>query len=536
MKGIKISVTAIFLIMFGVSLYLRISSSFVVNKYSLNFHLNQNQKTRFKNVARSVLGSPISTILEGEDPKKPIDEHQEEGEKPWIFTAPRGYQESPLGGGYMEEVELTIETLTNTGSGLGRLEGGWVVMVPHTIPGEKVKVGIHRNYNNYSEATLLEVIEPALGRVDPPCQHFGVCGGCQYQHMSIETQRDWKRRQVEEVLQKLGGITFPVNEVFGTDNIYGYRSKLTPHYDIPREGEDPAIGFQRMTMPTVYHLIKRNTDLFSIPRQRLLDIDECKIATDAINERLKPLREETVEKVRKQMNGELPIETKKKKKGRKKFAGRPQGATLLLRDTLHGVETDQKKDVYEKVEGLTFEFKAGEFFQNNPYVLPHMISHVLNKAQAPGVTHLIDAYCGGGLFCLSASPRFEQCAGIEISEASIESAKKNAELNGLKNCKFLAGTAANIFANVTFPASETSIIIDPPRKGCDQQFLDQLFAFNPARVVYVSCDPATQARDAKSFIEAGYSILDVQPFDLFPQTRHIENVITFDAPAKSIHN
>ncbi|CAB1099081.1 unnamed protein product [Ectocarpus sp. CCAP 1310/34] len=176
--------------------------------------------------------------------------------------------------------------------------------------------------------------------------------------------------------------------------------------------------------------------------------------------------------------------------------------------------------------------KAGEFFQNNPYVLPHMVDYVVARAKEGGAKNLIDAYCGGGLFCLSASTSFEKCAGIEISPMAVDCATRNAATNDISNCLFLAGTASNIFANVSFTPSETVVIVDPPRKGCDQLFLGQLFKFRPTRLVYVSCDPATQARDAKEITANGYEAVDIQPFDLFPQTRHIENVITFQDTRK----
>jgi len=134
------------------------------------------------------------------------------------------------------------------------------------------------------------------------------------------------------------------------------------------------------------------------------------------------------------------------------------------------------------------------------------------------------------LFALYAGRHFEKAVGIEISEKSVEYASNNAQLNGLGNCEFQAGDAAKLFVDVEFLGSETVVIVDPPRKGCSQEFLDQLFSYAPARVVYVSCDPATQMRDLVRFLEAGYTLERLQPFDLFPQTRHIENVATLARP------
>ena len=150
------------------------------------------------------------------------------------------------------------------------------------------------------------------------------------------------------------------------------------------------------------------------------------------------------------------------------------------------------------------------------------------QAAASGARHLVDAYCGSGLFALTAAPAFARVAGVEISESSVRFARENAAANGIANATFLAADAATIFAGLdpSFIAADTVVVIDPPRKGCDAVFLQQLFAYGPRAVVYVSCDPATQMRDLTHFLAAGYELTAAQPFDLFPQTRHLECVLT----------
>ena len=138
----------------------------------------------------------------------------------------------------------------------------------------------------------------------------------------------------------------------------------------------------------------------------------------------------------------------------------------------------------------------------------------------------MDAYCGSGLFALAAARAFERVAGVEISATSVDFARENAAANGIANATFLAADAGAIFAGLDFSASDTVVLIDPPRRGCDEIFLRQLFAFGPRTVIYVSCDPATQMRDLRQFFTAGYRLSRVQPFDLFPQTRHLECVTT----------
>ena len=403
---------------------------------------------------------------------------------------PRKFHPEPFA--YHEEIELTIDSLSNLGHGVGRTHGDWVVFVGFTLPGERVRARVYRNSPTYSEADLIEVLEPSPDRVAPFCPLFTECGGCQYQHLAYPAQLNWKRKQVEEVLERLAGLSFPVNEVIASPKEDHYRSKITPHFHRPRDGRITEIGFLRQGR-----------------RQQLIDVPQCPIASEAINERLPSLRKEVHERA-----------------GLYK-----KGATLLLRESADGSICTENTDVCEaEVGGVRFEFPAGEFFQNNPYILPAFTDHVARQASDGGkFEFLVDAYCGNGLFCLTSARHFREAAGIEISEAAIDWAKRNAEQNEITNCRFQAGDASAIFDTVRddFDPARTAVVIDPPRKGSNPEFLDQLIEFGPARVVYVSCNPATQMRDLKHLAPA-YRLVDVQPFDLFPQTRHLECVVTLE--------
>lgn len=402
------------------------------------------------------------------------------------MQVPKNFVADPFD--YHQELELTIESLTNLGLGLARVDG-WVVMVPFVIPGERVRARVFRNFQNYSDADLIEVIEASPERVEPKCPLYQTCGGCQYQHIDYKRQLAEKTRHVEELMQKLGGIEHPVELAHGSPQVYNYRSKITPHYNRPdKEGRQP-IGFLQYGR-----------------RNQIVDVAQCPIATEAINEALPEARDEA------------------RRAGGKKR--RKRGGTLLMRHVLEGVVTDPQEIVSERVGELTFQFKAGEFFQNNPYILPELVEHVATEAAAEGARYLVDAYCGVGLFALSTAKNFEQVAGVEISEPAVRWAQANAKISNITNARFVIGKAEAIFNGLKFPPEETAMVIDPPRKGCDESFRQQLLAYCPQRLVYVSCDPATQARDLKEFIAGGYQITRIQPFDLFPHTRHIENVVS----------
>ena len=453
-------------------------------------------------------------------------QQQQQQQQQQIIKVPRKFDPYPFQ--YREEKTLRVQSLTNLGLGVCRVtlepsadtdstQRDWVIFVPNVIPGELVRIRIYRNQPSYSEADLLEIVEPSPNRVIPQCKFADVCGGCQYQHMEISSQREWKTRQVQELLERIGNLPgIDVAPTVGTEETFHYRSKITPHYSEPeRDGPNKYkignIGFKEKSS------------------MRLVDVDYCHIATEAINQRLTTLRDEKRDQA--QAN-----ELKKPKKG----------ATLLLRDALEGVVTDPNTYVTTSVKDLKFRFLAGNFFQNNPFMLPLMVDYVVSAASAPTagghrMTHLIDCYCGSGLFCLGSSHKFDICVGIEVNSNAIEEARANARLNAITNCAFVAASAEHIFEsdNVVqtltssmmvrdFPRETSVVVCDPPRKGCSEEFLQQLYDFQPQRIVYMSCDPATQARDAYGIVANGYKIMSVQPFDLFPQTRHIECLIVFE--------
>ena len=387
---------------------------------------------------------------------------------------------------YHQEIEVEIQSLTNLGSGVARVDG-WVVFVPFSLPGETVRARVFRNDKNCSHADLVEVLKPSPDRVEPGCPIFGDCGGCQYQHLSYPQQLAWKTRQVGELMKHMAGITFPVNDCLSSEQVWNYRSKITPHFEKEKDGRIGPIGF-----------------LLNGRRSQLVDVPRCPIAMEEIIAALPAIREDI----------------------RGNATRYKRGATVLLRATAGKVETNSKATATEEVGELKFQFLAGDFFQNNPFILPLFTGYAAKQAVAGGAKYLVDAYCGSGLFALTLAKHFEKVSGVEVSETSCEWARKNAKANGIANAEFLTASAEAIFDVINFPAAESTVLIDPPRKGCTPEFLEQLIQFGPSRVVYVSCDPATQVRDLKQLSEGGYQLADVQPFDLFPHTRHLECVMT----------
>lgn len=391
-------------------------------------------------------------------------------------TAPKNFIPVPFR--YHENIELKVCDINNLGVGVGRISD-WVVMVPYVCIDEVVIARVYKNCKNYSLADLVEVLSPSSDRVSPRCPLFGICGGCQYQHMSYNKQVELKKHHVSDVMKRIGNIDTLVNNcICDGKKCYGYRSKITPHY----QKKVPPIGF-----------LDRSS-------RKIVDVESCPIATHAINNKISNARNRLIQK-----SHDLK-----------------RGGTLLLRDVGDKVIFDHNEKVECVVNGYRFRFIAGEFFQNNPFLLPRFAEFVVQSAVGP--TNLIDAYCGVGFFGILSASNFNNVIGVEINKNAIKLANENAEMNGVGNISFISGVAEKIFDNVNFNGNSTSVIIDPPRAGCDAKFLDQLLNFYPEKIVYVSCAPDTQARDLK-ILSQMYDAVEIQPFDMFPQTRHIENVV-----------
>jgi tRNA (uracil-5-)-methyltransferase len=456
------------------------------------------------------------------------------------------------------EIDVKIKEISSTGDGLGFQEGSdsdQVYVIPFTAPGDIVtaKVFKHFEKEKYSMADFVKVNKPSPHRDQAlvKCPYFSSCSGCQFQMLPYEFQLQHKRSIVEKAYKNFSNLPpelIPtIGDTIGSPLQYGYRTKLTPHFDGPPDARrsDGRNGIKRTfkEMPPI-GFMKKGTRI-------TMDIEDCPIGTDAVR------------------NGNR----RERKRVATELANYKKGATLLLRENTQRMpksEYDASKEedtdavIEERGDYIhrktcvtdpnaktteyiddTFQFvnPAGSFFQNNNSILPvftqYIREHILPKSPQHNITHLIDAYSGSGLFTITLSSLFKSSLGIDISSSSIQSATTNAELNNLPktSTRFIAADAARLFESIESPASETVVMIDPPRKGCDESFLRQLVGYGPARVVYVSCNVHTQARDigvlvgGMTGVDGGfgkgvgcYEIESLRGFDFFPMTGHVEGV------------
>lgn len=451
--------------------------------------------------------------------------------------------------------DVQVLKLSSNGDGLAVIphpvnsDGKQIVVIPFGLPGDVVDIRVFKSHPLYVESDLLTVKQPSKDRDDSliNCRYFGKCSGCQYQNVDYETQLEFKRQTIinayKHFAPKLTQDSLPeVDKTQRSPLQYSYRTKLTPHFNvpnrIPQDYTRPSLGFGAKGRPTWRHT--EGGDYL------ILDIEDCAIGTPIVIQGMK--------------NERLRFE--------KDFTKYKRGATILLREntilptdgeynvtlgstdekgeisTLE-VESDDTKllktcvteprtVVTEYVNGYTFEFSAGEFFQNNNLILPIVTDYVKSNLQIPGSgekdeNFLVDAYCGSGLFSITCLSGVSRVIGVEVSADSVKFAERNAKTNKIENAKFIVGKAEEIFKNIDTPANRTSVILDPPRKGCDDVFLNQLSEYHPAKIVYISCNVHSQARDVEWFINntksgQDYKVESVKGFDFFPQTHHVESV------------
>lgn len=379
-----------------------------------------------------------------------------------------------------DRVETVIETVAFGAEGVGRTEG-LVIFVPYTAPGDRVLVRITAAKKNYLRGELLTVIAPSEFRVGPKCRRYGRCGGCHYQHIAYAHQLQMKKRQVADAFERIGGMQrIGIEDCLPSDAQYGYRGKAEFHGGYERNQK--VLGFMA-------------------PRSnRLVDVDRCEIMEESINQAYGQYRE--------------------------RFLNGPAEQALEADPVFwSGCRYRESPDIARRVKGREFQVPYDGFFQANLALIDQMVETVLAHCDLTGTETVLDCFSGCGLFSLFAAERCRRVYGLEIDAEAVRCANRNSEAFGCSNAGFLAGRAEDL--SIIAAREEIRpdlIILDPPRTGCGPEVIRAVIELAPERLVYVSCDPATQARDIGRLTEYGYLPCRVQPVDMFPQTKHIEVV------------
>ncbi|MDB6065772.1 MAG: methyltransferase, TrmA family [Pedosphaera sp.] len=360
---------------------------------------------------------------------------------------------------------VTIHDIAFGGEGVARLDE-FVIFVPFVLVGEVVEVEITELKKRFARARLIRVLQPSPERVQPQCRYFGDCGGCQYQHIDYPAQLRLKHKQICDLFERIGGFAQQIiDPVIPCPQPYGYRNRIMIRSQWDKFKQGLNIGFIRAD------------------NRLVVDIEECKIAEPGVNEQIRHVRAHPPPK---------------------------GGIKVVLR-----------------VPAKDWEVPRDSFFQNNFFLLPKLVEVVRQCLREGGARFLVDVYCGVGFFGIELGDLVESFVGVELDQLAIKAAHRNAAARGRQNGEFLTGRAEDLLPRLMdrFSAGATSVLLDPPRTGCLPESLALLRQVRPRQIIYVSCHPATMARDLNILCSEGvFELVNVKPLDMFPQTSHVECV------------
>ena len=455
--------------------------------------------------------------------------------------------------------DVTVSDAGAEGNAIVRVDG-MVVFVPYAVPGDVIDLKIFKKKKNYAEGRVIALKQASPLRVEPKCSHFGSCGGCKWQSMSYDSQLKYKQQQVKDNLERLGRIdTSQMRPICGSDSIFEYRNKLEFTFSNKRwlaageerkEGDPGAVGFH---VPQVF--------------DKVLPIDKCYLQREPSNVIRISLRDYAIENgipfydirnhtgymrnvvIRNTSTGELMVivivaEDRHEwlepmmEYMREKF---PEITSLMyiINNKMNDSYGDLEPHVWSGQGYITEEmprFKGGEplhfrinpksFYQTNSEQAYKLYSYVAEFAELSGDETVYDLYTGTGTIAQFVADGCRKVVGIEYVEEAIVDARENASVNGFNNCIFYAGDMAKVLTDEFVEANGRPdvVITDPPRAGMHEKVVEQLLKMEPRKIVYVSCNPATQARDL-TLLSRKYKVGLIQPVDMFPHTQHVENVV-----------
>jgi 23S rRNA (uracil1939-C5)-methyltransferase len=402
--------------------------------------------------------------------------------------------------------DLQLEKLTYGGDAMGRLEDGRAVFVPFGLPGERARIRLIEEKRNFARGEIAEILEISPVRITPRCKHFGICGGCHYQHLPYEEQLKAKTEILRDQLIRIGKIENPlVQPMVPSPSPWNYRNHVQFH--LTDEGKLGYVMAQR---------------------QKVFAVQECHLPEGSINTFWPQLDFEpdtSIQRVSLRSGNDedlmLVLESYSPETPELEIEAQVSVAHIFEENTVVVAGNDH---VVISVLERNFRVSAASFFQVNTAMAAKMVEHLLTHVPVSLSTTILDVYCGAGLFSAFLAPKCERVIGIESSSSACEDFSFN--LDAFDNVELYEGWAEDVIPYLK--VEPDIILVDPPRVGLEKRVLDGILELNPQMIAYVSCDPSTLARDAARLIHGGYHLKDVTPFDLFPQTFHIESISIFE--------
>ncbi len=438
-------------------------------------------------------------------------------------------------------IEVIFEDLTHDGAGVAKVDG-YPLFVPNALPGEKAKIKVIKVNKGYGFGRLVEIYEESPYRVKPSCSIFKECGGCQLQHLSYEGQLKAKEKQVRDVLERIGKLDkVKVHPVLGMENPWRYRNKA----QVPVGEQEGGLigGFYQQRSHQIINMkeciiqqekndevVQAVIDICSRYGIRAYDEGRHKGDLRHIMARYGLVTGEVMVVLITRTN-DLPH----KNKIIEEIISRIPGVKSIVQNVnsnktnvIFGDKTNVlwgEEVIYDYIGDIKFAISARSFYQVNPEQTKVLYEKALEYANLSGTENVVDAYCGIGTISLFLAQKAKKVFGVEIVPEAIEDAKRNAQLNGISNAEFAVGEAEVVIPKWYEEGNIADVlVVDPPRKGCDEALLQTIIAMKPKKVVYVSCNPGTLARDLRILEDGGYKTVEVQPVDMFPQTMHCEAV------------
>lgn len=430
------------------------------------------------------------------------------------------------------KVELKIVDMTHEGRGVGRTEEGLAVFVEGALIGDSVEVEVTKMKKNFAEGKAVKLVEKSPHRIKSRCSVSQSCGGCELQELSYEIQLELKQKKVQDALKKMAKVDIAVEDIIYPESPDNYRNKVNLHMSY---GDDVKVGYYERGSHNVVDIVDCNIN--SEVSGRVADIAKAWAVENDIrsikhiivrdSKQTKDTMVIIVSKSKRIHNVELLSDNLVKEIPEIKTVVHNinhAGGNVILGEkskVLYG-----EGYIYDYVGEHKFKISPETFFQVNTKGMEMLYEKVMEYAALKGNEYVYDIYCGIGTITLMLAEKAKMVYGVEVMEKSISDAIKNSELNGIYNVEFYAGRAESVMPDLYKDDKKADVVvIDPPRKGCEKRVLETIVKVSPKKIVYVSCNPSTMARDIAHLVESGYSVEKAQPVDMFPMTPHVEAVV-----------